>query len=67
MTTKTVNGQTVNVYTTAELQEFVYKVLAFGRGVTDWEQNFCKDMEGKQSYSEKQACIIERIYAERTA
>ena len=69
MTTKTVNGETVNVYTTAELQDFVYKVLAFGRGVTDWEQSFVKDMQkrGDIGFSEKQAKIIERICAERTA
>lgn len=67
MTTKTVNGQPVNVYTVPELQEFIYKVLAFGRGVTLWEQSFMKDMESKPFYSEKQMAIIERIYSERTA
>ncbi len=66
MTTKTINGQTVNVYTTEELHDFVYQVLAFGRNVTSWEQSFMKDMEAKTGYSERQAQIIERIYSERT-
>jgi len=65
-TSKIVNGQTVNVYTTAELQDFVRQVLCYGRGVTDWEQSFIKDMERKDRFSDKQAEIIERIYSERT-
>ncbi len=66
MTTKTVNGQPVNVYTVDEIHNFVYQVLAFGRGVTDWEQKFMKDMESKKYYSDKEQAIIERIYSERT-
>ena len=65
-TTKTVNGQTVTVYTTAELQEFVSAVLRLGRGVTEWEQSFLKTMEKRTFFSEKQGEIINRIYSERT-
>ena len=66
MTTKTVNGQTVNVYSVPELHQFIDQVLCFGRGVTPWEQTFMKDMQKRGFFSERQAEIIERIYAERT-
>lgn len=67
MTTKTVNGEVVVIYSTEELQAWVSAVLRLGHGVTDWEQKFMKDMEQKSQYSEKQAAIIERIYTERVA
>lgn len=66
MTTKTVNGVTKHIYSTEELISMVSTVLRLGRGVTPWEQNFMKDMERNSRFSEKQAEIIERIYAERT-
>jgi uncharacterized protein YgfB (UPF0149 family) len=67
MTSKTVNGKTVYIYTVAEIHGFIDKILCLGSGVTEWEQSFIKDMEGKSWYSEKQSEIIERIYSERTA
>lgn len=66
MTTKTVNGQKVNIYSTAELQKFVEYVICHGRAVTPWEQGFLKSMQTRDRFSEKESAVIERIYTEKS-
>ena len=70
MTTRMINGQAIVTYSTEELLAFVDFVLNHGKGVTNWEQQFMRDMQKHAPYmtpfSEKQAQVIERIYTERT-
>lgn len=70
-TYKTINGQQVVFYTLEELKHFVSYTLCHGKGLTDWELKFMKDMEKQlEKYgktSPKQQEIIERIYAEKTS
>lgn len=45
-------------------------ILCHGKDITPWEQNFTKDIQRQLSsgrgLSERQAEILERIYAEKT-
>lgn len=66
MTTRYVNGQSVITYSAEELLKFVEYLRCHGRGLSAWEESFIKDMEQKTRFSEKQAEIIERIYAEKS-
>lgn len=38
-----------------------------GKGLSLWEESFIADVSRQTRWSEKQAAIIERIYAEKTA
>lgn len=38
-----------------------------GKGLSSWEEKFIDDVSRQVTWSEKQATIIERIYAEKTA
>ncbi len=54
----------------AVIEDWIRQIQENGRGVTKWEQDFVDSVEEqfaeRQSLSEKQLDILERIYADRT-
>ena len=57
-------------YTADELWKWLNSIRDYGRGLSDWEEEFCESVRGqlsrRGSLSERQVEILERIYSERT-
>lgn len=62
----TINGVDVIRYSPDEIRGLLTAIATEGRGLTEWEASFTEQMRERDSWSTKQAEIIERIYSERT-